>query len=88
MLRFYFNYSVADIDALVGKWKSYISGKLWDCIRITSTTLSCDGNKVTYFGTTVTWETTGAYGSYDDTHKTVNWRSGKWTKEGRADTRQ
>ena len=88
MLRVGYIYSVADIDALVGKWKSDISGKLWDCIRISSTQLSCDGNKVTFFGSTLTWETTGAYGTYDDNQNTVNWRSGKWIKEGRTNTMQ
>ena len=71
-----------------------MTDNVWECLKKSSTELSCGNtfgntccgnvliqNKVTFFGTTITWETTGAYGSYDG-HNTVTWRSGKWIRKG------
>ena len=77
--------SVANIDSLVGKWRSAVTDNVWECVKKSSTELSCGNkliqNKVLFLGTTITWETTGAYGSYDG-HNTVTWRSGKWIRKG------
>ena len=77
---------VGQIDSLIGNWKSSITNNVWECIKKSSTELSCGNslvqNKVTFFGRTVTWESTGTYGIYDG-NNTIRWRSGKWIREGR-----
>ena len=74
---------VPRIDELVGNWKSAISDKNWECTRTKSNMveLDCSGNKLSFFGSTIVWETTGHYGSYDGLD-TINWRSGKWERRG------
>ena len=68
---------------MVGHWKSAVSDKNWECFRhrLSDIELDCSGNRLTFIGSLVFWETTGDYGIYDGLD-TIHWKSGKWIRRG------